>query len=69
MKQLTVREDGVPSVNSFFDTETDMYVKCAYIGGQNCGPRCAACRVDKANGMADVFRCERGDFAIGSVNT
>jgi hypothetical protein len=67
MKQMALKEDSQQGVSNFFDTETDNYVKCAYIAGQNCGPRCAACEKDTANGMVDQMVCLRGSFTIGSM--
>jgi hypothetical protein len=68
MKQMKLENETLQSgVKSFFDNGSDMFVRCGFIRGQNCGPRCAACELETDNAMVDIYSCKRGNFQIGSV--
>jgi hypothetical protein len=68
MKPMTLEKEHLQSsVSNFFDKGSNTFVKCAYIKGQNCGPRCAACNLDAETTTVDIYHCKRGEFAIGSI--
>jgi hypothetical protein len=65
MRKLTIeKEEKIHEYGSFMDDNAKGFVRCAFIEGQNCSPRCAACEIDEHGEFA---KCLRGQFNIGCV--
>lgn len=68
MKSITIVEAMTGSIpDSFEEVESGKRILCAHIGGQDCSPNCAACKVASKSSVVIKVECLRGPFIIGAI--